>query len=107
MTTRFDGQIGAFAYLIFVLLYFPCISATSAIAKEISVRWSVFSMIWTTGLAYGLAVMFYQGFQLNKTPESALLWILGIFFGFWIGLKSIFKLVPKPAKRLPTPIRIF
>ena len=104
MTTRFDGQIGAFAYLIFVLLYFPCISATSAIAKEISVRWSIFSMIWTTGLAYGLAVLFYQVFQFNKTPGSALFWIVAVTLGFWLGLKGLFRLIPKPAKRLPTPI---
>ncbi|HEX4045153.1 MAG TPA: Fe(2+) transporter permease subunit FeoB, partial [Gammaproteobacteria bacterium] len=29
MYQRFDGQIGAFAYLLFVLLYFPCVSTTA------------------------------------------------------------------------------
>lgn len=104
MISQFDGQVGAFAYLLFVLLYFPCISATSAITKEISIRWSIFSMVWTTGLAYGLAVLFYQIFQLPKTPGNALFWITSVLFGFGVGLKSIFTLVPKPAKPLPTRI---
>ena len=31
MASRFDGQIGAFAYLLAVLLYLPCVSAMAAI----------------------------------------------------------------------------
>ena len=31
MASRFDGQIGAFAYLLAVLLYMPCVSAIAAI----------------------------------------------------------------------------
>ena len=34
MASRFDGQIGAFAYLLAVLLYMPCVAATAAIWRE-------------------------------------------------------------------------
>lgn len=60
MSRHFDGKIGAVAYLLFVLLYFPCISATAALARESSKRWAFFSVAWTTGLAYVVAVVFYQ-----------------------------------------------
>ncbi len=60
MYQRFDGRIGAMAYLLFVLLYFPCISTTAAMVRELNRRWTVFSVIWTTGIAYCVAVAFYQ-----------------------------------------------
>ncbi|MBT3205200.1 MAG: Fe(2+) transporter permease subunit FeoB, partial [Gammaproteobacteria bacterium] len=34
MSERFDGQAGAFSYLLFILLYFPCVATIGAIAKE-------------------------------------------------------------------------
>ncbi len=48
------------AYLIFVLLYFPCIAVFGAIKHEVGTRWAVFSAIWSTSVAYGVAVAFYQ-----------------------------------------------
>lgn len=60
MYKNFDGQIGAMAYLLFVLLYFPCVSTTVAMLRELNRAWSVFSVVWTTGIAYGIAVLFYQ-----------------------------------------------
>jgi Fe2+ transport system protein B len=35
MAERFDGQAGAFAYLLFVLLYFPCVATIGAIVREV------------------------------------------------------------------------
>ena len=34
MQARFDGQAGAFAYLLFVLLYFPCVATIGAIVFQ-------------------------------------------------------------------------
>ena len=34
MAARFDGQAGAFAYLLFVLLYFPCVSTMAAMLRK-------------------------------------------------------------------------
>ena len=58
--TKFDGKIGAFAYMLFILLYFPCISVFGAIIREINLKWAVFSAIWSTVLGYSTAVLFYQ-----------------------------------------------
>jgi ferrous iron transport protein B len=74
----FDGQVGAMAYLLFVLLYFPCISATAALARESSRNWALFSVLWTTGLAYVVAVIFYQAATWARHPASSAYWVLGL-----------------------------
>jgi len=51
MASRFDGQIGAFAYLLFVLLYFPCAATIGAIVREAGAPWAAFVAAWTTGVA--------------------------------------------------------
>jgi len=56
----FHNSYAAMSYLIFVLLYFPCVSVTFAIAKETHAFWAVFSAIWSTSLAYCCAVLYYQ-----------------------------------------------
>lgn len=75
MHERFSSQSAAFAYLLFVLLYFPCISATSAMAKELDKQWALFSVAWSTFLAYGVATLFYQVATFSLHPKNSLLWI--------------------------------
>lgn len=78
MAHYFDGQIGAMAYLLFILLYFPCISATAALVRESSQRWALFSVAWSTVLAYSVAVIFYQAATLMLHPALSISWILGL-----------------------------
>lgn len=82
MYERFGGQIAAFSYLLFVLLYVPCISATAAMVRELNKRWALFSAFWTTGVAYGASVIFYQSATLMQHVGSSLAWIGGISLVF-------------------------
>lgn len=51
----------ALALLIFVLLYVPCIAAVAAIKKESgSWKWALFAVVYSTGLAYILALLVFQ-----------------------------------------------
>lgn len=97
MQQRFDGQIGAFAYLLFVLLYVPCVSTVATIAKELGRSWAAFSVVWGTGLAYGLATGFYQTATFAQHPLQSLLWICGIMLilvlTLW-GMRQFAKPVP-------------
>jgi ferrous iron transport protein B len=52
------------AFLIFVLVYFPCIATIVAIKNEGGTKWAVFTMLYTTALAWLLAFFIYQGGQL-------------------------------------------
>ncbi|BAP57849.1 ferrous iron transporter FeoB [Thioploca ingrica] len=82
MLARFDGQVGAFAYLLFILLYFPCAAATAAIYRETNLSWTVFIASWTTGLAYLWATLFYQLATFSQHPVSSIAWSGGLLFGF-------------------------
>jgi ferrous iron transport protein B len=82
MASRFDGRIGAFAYLLAVLLYMPCVSAVAAIYRETGPRWAVFASLWTTGLGYGAAVVVYQAGTFDRDPSHAAAWIGGILLLF-------------------------
>ncbi len=78
MVKRFDGQVGAFAYLLFILLYAPCVAATAAIYKQAGARWMWFALAWSTGMAWSAATLFYQTARFNQHPVSSMAWIIGI-----------------------------
>ena len=51
----------AFCFLLFVLLYFPCIATIAAIKNESgSWKWALFTVIYTTGLAWVVSAVVYQ-----------------------------------------------
>jgi ferrous iron transport protein B len=60
MRAAFPDRVGVFAYMVFVLLYFPCLSVFGTLQKELGAKWAWFSMIWSTVLAYTVATTFYQ-----------------------------------------------
>ena len=53
--------LAALAFLVFVLLYVPCIATVGAIASEFGGKWALFSVIWQLVLAWVVAVIVYQG----------------------------------------------
>ncbi|MCB1757610.1 MAG: ferrous iron transport protein B, partial [Gammaproteobacteria bacterium] len=79
MTSRFDGQAGAFAYLLFILLYFPCVATIAAIRREAGVSWAVFVAFWTTAMAYSVASGYYQIATWSEHSAFSTAWILGTF----------------------------
>ncbi|MDX2483156.1 MAG: Fe(2+) transporter permease subunit FeoB [Pseudodonghicola sp.] len=78
MAALFDGQVGAFAYLLMVLLYMPCVAAMGAVWRETTPGWTLFAGGWTLALGYGSAVLFYQAATLARHPVSSAFWIGGI-----------------------------
>jgi len=89
MAARFDGQIGAFAYLLAVLLYMPCVAAMAAIWRETGPRWAVFASLWTTGLGYGAAVIAYQAGTFGRDPAQSAAWIGGVLAVFALTLLAL------------------
>lgn len=78
MESRFSGQAGAFAYLLFILLYFPCVAVIGAIVREAGGRWALFVAAWTTGVAYTSATLFYQIATFEQHPGSSIGWIVSL-----------------------------
>jgi ferrous iron transport protein B len=78
MEARFDGQVGAFAYLLFVLLYFPCVATIGAIVREAGAPWAAFVAAWTTGVAFAAATLFYQVATFDRHPLASGAWVVGL-----------------------------
>lgn len=55
------NQLAAFSFLIFILIYFPCIAVVAAIRKESGRwRWPAFVAFYTTALAWLMSFAVYQ-----------------------------------------------
>lgn len=78
MHSKFASDAAAYSYLIFVLLYVPCVSVMGAIARESSARWMLFSVVWGIDLAYSLSALFYQLARFDQHPRSSLLIIASV-----------------------------
>jgi ferrous iron transport protein B len=100
MAARFDGQAGAYAYLLFILLYAPCVAATAAIYREAGARWMLYAVVWTTSMAYTAATVFYQLARFDQHPASSTAWVVGL--GLLIGLSIL--LLRHFGNRPPTDI---
>ncbi|MGP1387213.1 MAG: Fe(2+) transporter permease subunit FeoB [Thainema sp.] len=97
MALRFDGRVGAFAYLLFVLMYFPCVAAMGAVYRETNAGWTAFVGLWTTALAYWSAVMFYQVMTFTHHPASSAAWVIGLVL---IAIATIIAMrYSKPARQ--------
>ncbi|ARG96428.1 Fe(2+) transporter permease subunit FeoB [Legionella micdadei] len=80
MVQRFDGKVGAYAYLLFVLLYIPCVSTMAVIRQEANRKLMWFSIIWSFIIAYATAVLFYQIATFSAHPQQSITWILVMLF---------------------------
>lgn len=50
----------AYAFMLFILIYFPCMAVIAAIRKEAGGKWAWFSIIYTTTLAWIVSFCVYQ-----------------------------------------------
>lgn len=72
MGSKFGSAAAAYSYLIFVLLYIPCISVMGAIARESSRGWMTFSILWGLNIAYSLSTLYYQTVSFSDHPRYSL-----------------------------------
>ena len=50
----------AYSFMLFILLYFPCIAALAAIKREAGWKWVAFEVVYTTAVAWIVSFIFYQ-----------------------------------------------
>ena len=70
----------AYAYLLFVLIYFPCVAAMGAIVREIGPKTGFLALVYLTILAWSVATLFFQ-----ITAGGSLFWIV-----FAVALVALF-----------------
>lgn len=56
----FFTPLKAYTFMLFILLYFPCIAAISAIRREAGRGWAAFSVVYTTGVAWLVSFAVWQ-----------------------------------------------
>ena len=78
MSSKFGSAAAAYSYLIFVLLYIPCISVMGAVARESSRGWMTFSVLWGLNIAYSLSTLYYQAVSFTEHPQYSLVCILAV-----------------------------
>ncbi len=103
MSHYFSGKFAAFSYLLFILLYFPCISTMAVMQREIGKAWAYFSMIWSTGVAYAVATLFYQTVTLQQHPLTTLLCYLIVSIGFF-ATRIFLNFKTNPQSELHVPL---
>ena len=87
---KFINGFAAYAYLLFVLLYFPCVTVIATIAKEAGKQWALFSATYSTGIAYLIASCFYQSVTFSQHPLFSSIWLAScatVLYGFYYSLK--------------------
>lgn len=78
MQAAFAGQLGAFSYLLFILLYTPCAAAMGAIRGEVGNRWAAFAALWSLGLAYMCSTAVYQIGVFASQPITSAIYLVVI-----------------------------
>lgn len=57
---KFAGTTGVFAFLLFFVIYTPCVSAMGAISQEIGKAWAWLVGSWSVFNAFSIATLYYQ-----------------------------------------------
>ncbi|MEH7417733.1 ferrous iron transport protein B [Neobacillus drentensis] len=65
LLANYYTPLAAYSFMVFILLYIPCLATTATIYKETgSKKWTAFSMIYAFVIAYVLSLIIYQGGKL-------------------------------------------
>jgi ferrous iron transport protein B len=92
MVDRFGehGGKAAFAYLLFILIYAPCVAALAAIYREIGLRWMLFAVSYLTLLAWVVSTVYFQLATFAVNPSASAGWLglcAVILIVFYVGLR--------------------
>jgi len=89
MKVLFAGTAGAFAYLLFVLLYAPCVATFGAIYKELNGFWAAFTLGWSLLMGYAVAVIYFQLATLSLHPMSSAIWVASMLLSLALGFSFL------------------
>ncbi len=99
MVNLFGSQSAAFAYLLFILLYFPCSAAIAAVYRETNLAWTAFAGFWTTYTAYLASTLFYQIVNFAAHPSYSMLVIAADITTFTLVIGTLVWLSKRQSSR--------
>lgn len=88
LVKAFGNAHAAYAYLLFILLYLPCISTLAAIKEELNSKMAGFALIWSSAIAYTTATFYYQWATVTAHVSQTL--VLTCFLLFSLILLPVF-----------------
>lgn len=68
----------AYAYLLFILLYMPCVASVTAVMKEISVSFGLLQAVYLTVVAWIISTLFYQIAEGHNPVFIGIATVLGV-----------------------------
>lgn len=101
MAALFGSQLAAFSYLVFILLYAPCVAVLGAITKEAGWGWMVLIFTWTTTVAYVSASNIYQLGTFSDHPTFSVMWLLGSVLVMWLFIHNLKRIGRRSANLIP------
>jgi ferrous iron transport protein B len=75
MINLFPSAWAAFCYLVFILLYAPCVATIGVMQREAGGGWLQFSVLWSLLLSYWLASNLWQISLVGSQPVASLTWL--------------------------------
>ncbi len=97
MVRYFPSAWAAFCYLVFILLYAPCVATIGVMQKEAGSVWLQFSIVWSLLLSYWLASNLWQLSRIFETPLFSITWFMSssiilalCYFGIIIRVKKYY-----------------
>lgn len=103
MRAGFATDLAAFSYLVFILLYIPCVATIGVVYKELGGFWATFSTAWSLIMAYTLAVLCFQIGSAIGAPEGVLRDSLAMI-GYMVAVQVIgFSLLIRWGRRYAKP----
>lgn len=92
------------SYLIFIMLYFPCISTLYATAKQVGWRWAKLSLLWSCAIAYVVAGVYLAISIYLPIIRSLILTWLAVF-GVLTLLKVLFTWLLDTTEQNRAPLK--
>ncbi|MBT6791670.1 MAG: ferrous iron transport protein B [Gammaproteobacteria bacterium] len=104
MAAYFGSDLAAFSYLVFILLYAPCVAVIAAMHKESGLKWAGLVFGWTTLVGYIAATMVYQVGSFSAHPQFSTAWIGGLVFVLALAIFALKRVGRKavPSQLIPT-----
>jgi len=92
MAKLFVTPFAAFTYLVFILLYAPCVAVVGAMVRESGWKWAGLVFTWSTTLAYFVSSTIYQLGTFSEHPLFSALFMLcssAVMALFVLNLKKV------------------
>jgi ferrous iron transport protein B len=104
MAAYFGSDLAAFSYLVFILLYAPCVAVIAAMHKESGLKWAGLVFGWTTLVGYIAATMVYQVGSFSAHPQFSTAWIGGLVVVLALAIFALKRVGRKavPSQLIPT-----